>query len=184
MLIRYLLFIHKSGLPRIKAWKKLLPRCLCTSLSFAHELYKELNVPIGILLSVTVIPVLKPLPNGRQLKLIRILRRDSELMRKADPLINEGKEAYELYYEDLKMADPSRTHCRKGGKVPTRPNLPGIAGMWRGPSQFFNGKIAPVIPYAIRGAIWCQGTSNGGDGRIYASRMEALVKVGGMPGDA
>jgi hypothetical protein len=50
-----------------------------------------------------------------------------------------------------------------------------IAGMWRGPSQFFNGKIAPVIPFAIRGAIWCQGTSNGNDGRIYAARIEALV---------
>ena len=47
--------------------------------------------------------------------------------------------------------------------------------MWRGPSQFFNGEIAPVIPFAIRGAIWCQGTSNGNDGRIYAARMEALV---------
>ena len=69
--------------------------------------------------------------------------------------------------------------------MPGRPNLPGIAGMWRGPSQFFNGKIAPVIPYAIRGAIWCQGTSNSGDGRVYASRMEALVKgwrdAWGMP---
>mgnify|MGYP007000339219 len=38
------------------------------------------------------------------------------------------------------------TIAELGGKVPTRPNLPGIAGMWRGPSQFFNGKIAPVIP--------------------------------------
>ena len=57
--------------------------------------------------------------------------------------------------------------------------------MWRGPSQFFNGKIAPVVPYAIRGAIWCQGTSNSGDGRIYAARMEALVRgwrdAWGMP---
>ena len=51
--------------------------------------------------------------------------------------------------------------------------------------QFFNGKIAPVIPYGIRGAIWCQGTSNSGDGRIYAARMEALIKgwrdAWGMP---
>ena len=42
-----------------------------------------------------------------------------------------------------------------------------------------------MVPYAIRGAIWCQGTSNSGDGRIYAARMEALVKgwrvAWGMP---
>jgi len=39
----------------------------------------------------------------------------------------------------------------------------------------YNMKIAPLIPYAIRGAIWCQGTHNAGDGRIYAAKMEALV---------
>jgi hypothetical protein len=66
-----------------------------------------------------------------------------------------------------------------------RPGLPGIAGEWRGPSQFFNGKIAPVVPYAIRGSLWCQGESNEGDGRLYAARMEALVRgwrnAWGMP---
>ena len=56
-----------------------------------------------------------------------------------------------------------------------RPELPGIAGQWRGPSQFFNGKIAPVVPYAIRGSIWCQGESNSDDGRLYAARWSSVV---------
>ena len=156
------------------------------SLSFAHELYKELNVPIGILLSAHSNTRIEAFAQREAIEAHPNLAKDSELMRKADPLMNEGKEAYELYYEDLKhWQSQAGPIAEKGGKVPTRPNLPGIAGMWRGPSQFFNGKIAPVIPYAIRGAIWCQGTSNGGDGRIYASRMEALVKgwrdAWGMP---
>ena len=147
------------------------------SLSFAHELYKELNVPIGILLSAHSNTRIEAFAQREAIEAHPNLAKDSELMRKADPLMNEGKEAYELYYEDLKdWQSQAGPIAEKGGKVPARPNLPGIAGMWRGPSQFFNGKIAPVIPYAIRGAIWCQGTSNGGDGRIYASRMEALVK--------
>jgi sialate O-acetylesterase len=156
------------------------------SLSFAHELYKELNVPIGILLSAHSNTRIEAFAQREAIEDHRNLAKDIELMRKADPLMNEGKEAYELYYEDLKnWQSQAGPIAEKGGKVPTRPNLPGIAGMWRGPSQFFNGKIAPVIPYAIRGAIWCQGTSNSGDGRIYASRMEALVKgwrdAWGMP---
>ena len=156
------------------------------SLSFAHELYKELNVPIGILLSAHSNTRIEAFAQREAIEAHPNLAKDSELMRKADPLMNEGKEAYELYYEELKhWQSQAGPIAEKGGKVPTRPNLPGIAGMWRGPSQFFNGKIAPVIPYAIRGAIWCQGTSNGGDGRIYASRMEALVKgwrdAWGMP---
>ena len=147
------------------------------SLSFAHELYKELNVPIGILLSAHSNTRIEAFAQREATEAHPNLAKDGELMRKADPLIKEGKDAYELYYEDLKnWQSQAGPIAEKGGKVPTRPNLPGIAGMWRGPSQFFNGKIAPVIPYAIRGAIWCQGTSNSGDGRIYASRMEALVK--------
>jgi hypothetical protein len=39
----------------------------------------------------------------------------------------------------------------------------------------YNFKIAPLVPYAIRGAIWCQGTHSANDGRIYAAKMEALV---------
>jgi sialate O-acetylesterase len=156
------------------------------SLSFAFELYRDLNVPIGILLSAHSNTRIEAFAQREAIEAHTKLEKDTELMCIADPLKNEGKQAYKLYYEDLKnwqtQAGPI---AEKGGKVPTRPNLPGIAGMWRGPSQFFNGKIAPVIPYAIRGAIWCQGTSNSGDGRIYASRMEALVKgwrdAWGMP---
>jgi sialate O-acetylesterase len=156
------------------------------SLSFAYELYRDLNVPIGILLSAHSNTRIEAFAQREAIVAHPNLAKDSELISKADPLTEEGKEAYELYYEELKnwqaQAGPI---AEKGGKVPTRPNLPGIAGMWRGPSQFFNGKIAPVIPYAIRGAIWCQGTSNNGDGRIYSSRMEALINgwrdAWGMP---
>ena len=91
-------------------------------------------------------------------------------MRDADPLTEQGRKAYARYYEELSQwQDAAGKAMELGGRVPARPKLPGIAGMWRGPSQFFNGKIAPVVPYAIRGAIWCQGTSNSGDGRIYSA---------------
>jgi len=107
-------------------------------------------------------------------------------MHDADPLTEQGRNAFEQYYRALRAWQKGAGEIAvAGGRLPRRPNLPGIAGMWRGPSQFFNGKIAPVIPYAIRGAIWCQGTSNSGDGRIYAARMEALVNgwrdAWGMP---
>jgi sialate O-acetylesterase len=147
------------------------------SLSFAHELYKELNVPIGILLSAHSNTRVEAFTQRQAIEAHAKLEKDTDLMRDADPLAKQGRDAYEQYYSNLKAwQDEAGRIAEVGGKIPTRPNLPGIAGMWRGPSQFFNGKIAPVIPYAIRGAIWCQGTSNGGDGRIYAARMEALVK--------
>ena len=147
------------------------------SLSFAYELYKELNIPIGILLSAHSNTRIEAFTQREAIEKHPKLAGDADLIRDADPLIDQGRNAYERYYSDLKAwQEEAGKIAEAGGKMPARPNLPGIAGMWRGPSQFFNGKIAPVIPYAIRGAIWCQGTSNSGDGRIYAARMEALVK--------
>ncbi|MCH2060805.1 MAG: hypothetical protein MK183_09270, partial [Verrucomicrobiales bacterium] len=156
------------------------------SLAFAHELYRELNVPIGILLSAHSNTRIEAFTRREAIEAHRQLQGDKDLIHDADPLTAQGRKAFDQYYADLKAWQDVAGHAaEKGGKVPARPKLPGIADMWRGPSQFFNGKIAPVIPYAIRGAIWCQGTSNSGDGRIYASRMEALVRgwrdAWGMP---
>jgi len=156
------------------------------SLSFAYELYKELKMPIGILLSAHSNTRIEAFTQRKAIEAHPKLNKDADLIRDADPLTEQGRNAYERYYRDLKAWQKEAGKIAEaGGKMSARPNLPGIAGMWRGPSQFFNGKIAPVIPYGIRGAIWCQGTSNGGDGRIYAARMEALVKgwrdAWGMP---
>jgi sialate O-acetylesterase len=35
--------------------------------------------------------------------------------------------------------------------------------------------IAPLVPYAIRGAIWYQGESNGPTARLYGTLMETLI---------
>ena len=40
----------------------------------------------------------------------------------------------------------------------------------------YNGMIAPVKPFAIRGAIWYQGESNVGNGLKYADKMKALIE--------
>lgn len=47
------------------------------------------------------------------------------------------------------------------------------------PSILFNGMINPLIPYAIRGALWYQGEANADyleDAIAYENRMESLIK--------
>ena len=146
------------------------------SLAFAYDLYKELDVPIGILLSAHSNTRIEAFTQRQAIEQHPTLKVDRDLIHSADPLTQQGRDAYQQYYDDLKHWQSEAIHAvRVQSKLPPRPSLPGIAGMWRGPSQFFNGKINPVVPFAIRGAIWCQGTSNSGDGRIYAARMEALL---------
>ncbi|MEC7565003.1 MAG: hypothetical protein VX738_04900 [Planctomycetota bacterium] len=147
------------------------------SLSFAYSLYKEIDMPIGILLSAHSNTRIEAFTQREAIETHPHIGKDADLIRSADPLTEQGRIAFEQYDTDIRAWQKVAGEAAvAGGRMPARPSLPGIAGMWRGPSQFYNGKIHPVVPYAIRGAIWCQGTSNSGDGRIYAARMEALVR--------
>jgi sialate O-acetylesterase len=44
------------------------------------------------------------------------------------------------------------------------------------PLALYNGMIHPLLPYAIRGAIWYQGESNNGEGMLYHEKMKALIE--------
>lgn len=43
------------------------------------------------------------------------------------------------------------------------------------PSAIYNAMIHPLAPFAMRGAIWYQGESNGGEGESYYHKTQALV---------
>ncbi|MFT5495351.1 MAG: sialate O-acetylesterase [Kiritimatiellia bacterium] len=43
------------------------------------------------------------------------------------------------------------------------------------PTGLYNGMIHPLVPFAIRGAIWYQGEANMGEGMLYHEKMKALI---------
>lgn len=43
------------------------------------------------------------------------------------------------------------------------------------PLALYNGMIHPLVPYAVRGALWYQGESNNGEGLLYFEKMKALI---------
>ncbi len=45
-----------------------------------------------------------------------------------------------------------------------------------GPSVLYNGMIAPLVPYTLKGIAWYQGEANAGDSALYAKLLPALVK--------
>ena len=53
----------------------------------------------------------------------------------------------------------------------------GAKAMKLQPCTMYDGMIAPLIPFALRGVLWYQGESNiyAGDGAIYADKMTALI---------
>ncbi len=156
------------------------------ALAFAHELHKELKVPVGILLTSHSNTRIEAFTERKAIEGHAGLTVDAEMIHNGDVATEQGRAAFEQYYRDLEVWQNASAALGFPVERPLkRPDVPGIAGQWRGPSQFFNGKIAPVVPFALRGSLWCQGESNNGDGRLYAARMEALVRgwreAWGMP---
>ena len=66
--------------------------------------------------------------------------------------------------------------ARKNGTplpaLPTPPTHP-VAGLSL--SAIYNGRVAPLTRYGIKGVLWYQGEANGQDGDIYYHKMRALI---------
>jgi len=91
-------------------------------------------------------------------------------------LANGGRaylDAMTKWYEDNWAAQ------QKGAASPPQPAHypvpePPYEGQTTLPTVLFNGMIAPLEPFAIKGVIWYQGESNGGDS-LYAKLFPAMI---------
>jgi sialate O-acetylesterase len=54
--------------------------------------------------------------------------------------------------------------------------LPQMQGFYNQPTVQFNGRIAPIIPFGIRGVIWYQGESNAGQPVQYRTLFPMLIQ--------
>lgn len=93
------------------------------------------------------------------------------------------EEVGNVYNAEVKAWDAAETAARNAGKpLPPRPILARPApirpiqpdGDKATPTALFNGMIAPLIPYRIKGVIWYQGESNNGTVE-YGSLFPRLI---------
>src|SRR4029079_6703363 len=57
----------------------------------------------------------------------------------------------------------------------TRPEAVGVSNQ-NNPSVLYNAMIAPLVPFAIRGAIWYQGESNAGRAYQYRTLFPTMIR--------
>ena len=146
------------------------------ALAFAAELHRELGVPVGILRSSHGATPVETWTAYEGFAAQPDLQHIAKLVRETDPSTPEGQAAFARYYDQLlAWQKESADLVARGGEALPKPPIPGVIGDWKGATRMHNKKIAPLIPYAIRGVIWCQGEHNSGDGRIYAAKMQALL---------
>jgi sialate O-acetylesterase len=78
------------------------------------------------------------------------------------------KDLVQKVSEWLIEAKPAAEANRLMPPVPAMPPRDNSCGI-------YNGMIAPLVPFGIKGAIWYQGESNGSEGISYFHKMQALI---------
>ncbi|MBI5757214.1 MAG: DUF1080 domain-containing protein [Planctomycetales bacterium] len=144
---------------------------------FGKELRKNLGVPVGLVKSAvggTVAeawtpkadletnPTLKPLLDQQAARLASYPQ-ELEKWKEREP------ELLKKYEADVAKAKAENK------PIPRKPQLADPATSSNRPTGLYNGSIAPLVPYAIRGAIWYQGESNSGRGREYQTLFPAMI---------
>lgn len=148
--------------------------------AFAHKLYKELNVPIGILncsFSQTAIQAWVP-REGFASATDDYSKAIHLRCLQTDPTTPEHKQAWDAFYQSLEnQIAASEAAIASGGETKEiSAPVPGNLSGNRDASWMFNGRLSPVVPYAIRGAIWNQGYANMGEGLPYYNNLHSLVR--------
>src|SRR6185369_1708693 len=79
-----------------------------------------------------------------------------------------AKQKYDAAIENWNKAVAEAKAAAK--TPPNRPGLPQGPGHQNTPAGLYNGMIAPLTPYGIRGVIWYQGESNANGPHAYRYR--------------
>jgi sialate O-acetylesterase len=87
-------------------------------------------------------------------------------------LLDRAEDQWRQYEEAQAKFQQERAAAQREGRAfdrqPPRPP-------WR-PTELYNGMIAPLLPYAIRGAIWYQGESNASRAWQYRTLFADLIR--------
>ncbi|MFM7182130.1 MAG: hypothetical protein ACKO2G_11790 [Verrucomicrobiales bacterium] len=148
--------------------------------AFAHKLFGELKVPIGILncsWSETAIEAWTP-REGYATAQDDYGKSIHQLCLITDPRTPEHKAAWDAFYKSLEsQITVNQEKVKAGVKPPSiSASLPGNMKGNRDANWMFNGRMNPVVPYAIRGAIWNQGWANRQSGLLYYNCLHNMIR--------
>ncbi|MFT3789219.1 MAG: sialate O-acetylesterase [Tepidisphaeraceae bacterium] len=154
------------------------PKFSAVAYCFGRELHKTLpgDVPIGLLVTSYGASTAQAWTSRDALlsndKLKQLVPEYEQ--KKSDFASGAAQTKYEQALKDWEKASAD---AKAAGKPePRKPGAPKDPSQdQHNPSVLYNGMVAPLVPYAFRGAIWYQGESNGYNNEIYLPLMQTLI---------
>jgi sialate O-acetylesterase len=143
---------------------------------FARELQMTRGVPVGILQSAVGGTPAQAWTSRETLDSNKMLHWYLESWEKRVADFPAAKERYDARLVEWK--EQAAGAKAQGRQPPRPPQMPaGGPGHPHTPSGLYNGMIAPLTPYAIRGAIWYQGEANAGptDSELYRHLFAEMI---------
>jgi len=140
---------------------------------FARRLYQTLKQPIGIIhSSVGGTPAEYWTPKS-------LLTRDpafKPIFDSWDQAVASYPQAKAKYDEELAAwKEATKTPPAPGATAPKPPRAPRGGDAYGSPACLFNGMIAPLLDYTIRGVIWYQGEANARAADLYKKLFPTMI---------
>jgi sialate O-acetylesterase len=147
---------------------------------FGRDLQKARNVPIGLIHTSWGGTVAEAWASPESLAANAMLKTEIvDPYPKAHELViaNYPKQL-DKYKKDLEIHKAAVEQAKKDGKTPPpaprAPVDPKVSP--NRPSVLYNGMIHPLLPYAVKGAIWYQGEANAGRAEQYRTLFPVMIE--------
>ena len=144
---------------------------------FGRELHQKLNVAIGLIDSSFGGTPAEAWTSRASLEAVTEFK---PLLEKWDKdVASTTPESIEKKNNELlaKWKLDAETAKKDGKPAPVKPRLLTLPGLSQNrPANLYNGMIAPLLPYAIRGSIWYQGESNCPRAHQYRTLFPAMIE--------
>ncbi|MBV6501841.1 MAG: hypothetical protein CJBNEKGG_04365 [Prosthecobacter sp.] len=144
---------------------------------FGLRLHEELKVPVGVIQSAWGGTRIEPWTDLEGFDAVPELKAIAADVRAKLP----GSDAYRAAQEKHLAAvtqwqEAVKAALDKKQPVPAMPGQPQTLAAGSGtPTALYNAMIHPLVPFALRGAIWYQGESNHNEGFVYTDKKKALL---------
>jgi len=153
--------------------------CAAVGFFFAQRVHEETGVPQGLLWNAwggSVVREWIPQP-GWWLR--PEIEEDARKIDSWYPNTEIGRAAQKQRVEEIaQWCKDAREAIERGDPFPfPQPKLPAPddgGGRGRGTTILYNGRLHPLVPYAVKGILWYQGESDYGN-RLYRPMIESMV---------